>query len=381
MTKAGKPDYRGDIAEQCIGCDLCKEGCLLLEEIDQDLVEIASREIEVDEAYGCFLCGQCEAVCPIGLSPGKMFEKKRADAVAAEEIDMNEFRYMFPDRPITVMSVFRLQNNIDYRDLNLNVAGETAFFPGCTMITYAPALTRKIYATLKEIYPQLVFLDDCCGKPLYQLGVIPRAEKNRGVLRDKLIKLGIKLLVAACPNCYYELKEVLEDTEIKVVTVYDLIKGRTYHSLTDNPARCTIHDSCPDRFEGTFSRQVREALQQASYEVIEMEHNRQTTYCCGSGGQVSHFRPDFAQEVVERRMQEAVHTGADTLVAYCLSCVLNLSKNESGLRAKHALNILLDVDEDYSQLKKKANEMFNGPDGEALWQRIMEEPERINDDE
>lgn len=381
MRKAGKIEFRNEIAEQCIGCDLCKDGCLLLEEIDQELVDIATRNPEVEEAYACFLCGQCEAVCPLGLSPANMFAQRRAEAVAAGEIDIDEFRYMFPDRPLTIMSMYRQYNNIDYQDLNLNVNGDIGFFPGCTMMTYAPALTRKIYATLQELYPQLVFLDDCCGKPFYQLGLLSRGEKNRGVLEEKIAGLGIKTLVAACPNCYYELQKVLQGQGIKVVTVYDLIKGLNQVNLNTIPARCTIHDSCPDRFEGVFGQQVRDALQQGSYEISEMEHNRQTTYCCGSGGQVSHFRPDFAQEIVERRIQEATATGADTLVTYCLNCVLNLSKNAPGLKVTHALNLLLGIDEDYNGLKKQVNEMFEGPEGEERWNKIMEESERADDDE
>jgi hypothetical protein len=132
---------------------------------------------------------------------------------------------------------------------------------------------------------------------------------------------------------------------------------------------------------GIFGKQVRAALHNASYPVVEMEHNLDTTFCCGSGGQVSHFRPDLAEEVVERRLQEAQDTGAEILVAYCLSCVLNFCKNPSGLKVKHALNLVLGVDEDYDGLKKKAQEMLAGPDGNEIWQQIMSEPERITNDE
>ena len=379
MTKAR--NYRNEIADQCISCDLCKEDCLLLEEIDQDLVDIAVRNPEVEEAYACFLCGQCEAVCPIGLSPARMFAQRRTEAVATGEIDIDELRYMFPDRPLTVMSMYREYNIINYQDLKLNVNGEVGFFPGCTMMTYAPALTRKIFATLQESHPQLVFLDDCCGMPFYQLGMLPRGKKSQALLKEKVTKLGIKSLVAACPHCYYELREVLQDQGIQVVTVYDIIKGLHQENLNGEPARCAIHDSCPDRFEGVFGQQVRNALQQRSYEITEMEHNRQTAFCCGSGGQVSHFRPDFSQEVVERRLQEATAAGADTLVAYCLNCVLNLSKNSPDLKITHALNVLLDIDEDYDGIKMQVNEMLAGPEGEARWNRIMEESERGDENE
>jgi Fe-S oxidoreductase len=228
-----------------------------------------------------------------------------------------------------------------------------------------------------------VFITDCCGKPLYQLGTLSRAERNRENLQARFKRLGIKLLVTACPNCYYELQEALQGLEIKIVTVYEVLKDSEYYQFVPaaNPIKCTIHDSCPDRFQGVFGRQVREALQTAGYETVEMAHNRTDTFCCGSGGQVSHFRPDFTEEVIARRIQEACDTGAETLVAYCLSCVLNFCKNPSGLKVIHVLNLLLNVNEDYDGLKSKAKEMFEGPEGEELWQKIMAEPERISEDE
>ena len=383
MSNDKKTGARAEIAEQCIACNACSEDCLLLQEIGEDPAAIAERGATVDEAYACFLCGQCEAVCPVDLSLKKMFNECRNEAVQADEIDIEQFRYMFPDRPLNVMNMFRKCNQIDYQDLNQTSPGQVGFFPGCTMMTYAPALTRKVYDVLAGIYPDLVFMTDCCGKPLYQLGTLSRAERNREHLHERFNQLGIKLLVTACPNCYYELQEALQGQDIKIVTVYEMLKNLGYNQPV--PAvtwgKCTVHDSCPDRFQGIFGQQVRDALQAAGYEMVEMEHNLATTFCCGSGGQVSHFRPDFTEEVIARRIQEARDSGAETLVAYCLSCVLNFCKNLSGLKVIHALNLLLDVKEDYDGLKSKAKKMFEGPEGEELWQQIMAEPERTNDDE
>jgi|GEM_PF-610822 Fe-S oxidoreductase len=378
-----KEAARITIAEQCIGCGICREDCQLLQEIDEDPSAIALRGPTMDEAYACFLCNQCEAVCPLDLSPGRMFAERREEAVRNGEIDIEELRYVFPDRPLNIMGMFRHVNQIDYQDLNQSVPGKIGFFPGCTMMTYASVMTRKVYHTLAEIYPDLVFMPDCCAKPFYQLGMEERGEKYRIRLKAKINHLGIKSLVTACPNCYYELQEVLAGQDIQIVTVYEILKGsfQSQPNMEATPVKCTIHDSCPDRLAGIFGRQVREALRDASYEVVEMAHNLDTSFCCGSGGQVSHFRPDFAEEVVRRRLQEARDTKAEILVAYCLNCVLNLTRNPSGLTIKHALNLLLDVDEDYDGLKNKVQEMFSGPDGEEIWQEIMAEPERNNEDE
>lgn len=382
-----KKDPVNELTEQCTGCGACSENCFLLKEIDQDPGTIAARGAGSDEAFACSLCNMCEAVCPLNLSPAKMFELKREEAVANAEIDIDQYRYLFPDRPVNVMSLFREVYKVDYTDLNQTIAGDTAFFPGCTMMSYSPDLCREVFRTLSEIYSDMVFFTDCCGKPLYQLGLESRGAKSREQLREKISRLGIKRMVVACPNCYYELRKAHLDQMVELITIYEVLKEQGSRTKNNNDCgkraeisagknislSCTVHDSCPDRFEGVFGKQVREALEEYGYRIIEMEHSQQRTLCCGSGGQISHFRPDFAEELVKLRLKEAEKTGADQLVAYCHSCVLNFGKNPSGIKVRHVLNLLLDFEEDYSGVKNKAREMLEGPGGEENWEKIMQE--------
>lgn len=384
-----KKDPVKELIEQCIGCGECSENCLLLKEIDQDPGIIAARGVGIDEAFACALCNLCEAVCPLDLSPGRMFELKRQEAVANAEVDIDQYRYLFPDRPVNVMSLFREVYGVDYSDLNQTIAGETAFFPGCTMMSYSPYLCRAVFNTMSERYSDMVFFTECCGKPLYQLGLEYRGANNRDRLREKISRLGIKRIVVACPNCYYELRKAQFDQIVELITIYEVLKepgsrfknsneyrGRAEVSVAKKiPLSCTVHDSCPDRFEGVFAKQAREALEENGYQIVEMEHSHQRTICCGSGGQISHFRPDFAEQFVNIRLEEAEKTGADQLVAYCHSCVLNFGKNPSGIKVRHVLNLLLDFEEDYSGVKNKTREMFEGPEGEENWKKIMQEGE------
>jgi len=370
-------NFVNELMEQCISCGACSENCLILQEIDEDPAAIAARGAEVDEAFACSLCKLCEAVCPLDLSPAQMFQDKRIQSVAAGEIDIDELRYLFPDRPMNVMNLFRQYYGIDYSDLNQSSPAQTAFFPGCTMMTYSPLLTRKVFETLSANENDLLFFTDCCGKPLYQLGMEGRWDKNREHLIDKIKGLGVKKLIVACPNCFYELRQAMVNQDIEIISVYEVLKenGTASSRNVEAGTSCTIHDSCPDRFEGIMGTQVREALEGRGYRITEMEDSREKTICCGSGGQISHFRPEFAQQLVQQRLSEAEKTGAQNLVAFCHSCVLNFSRNESKLKVRHALNLLLDFEEDYTGVKNKAQEMFEGPDGEANWQKVMADPE------
>ncbi len=368
--------YSSEFRERCIGCNLCVMDCRLLQQINEEPLRIAERGPSAFEAYSCFLCGLCETVCPAEISVKKLFALTRERAVNNAELDISEYRYMFPDRRYTTMSFYRELSGIDYKDLSVNERRPVAFLPGCTMLTFAEGLTRSVYRHLLELYPTLTIVPDCCGLPLFQLGLKERGEKFINTLKAKLNELEISTLVIACPNCYYQLRRHLSDSGIKLVTIYEaLAESEVFRApASDEKPVITIHDSCPDRFEEIYATQARGALVHKGYRLREMKHHRMLSLCCGSGGQVSHFQPELGQEVVEIRMQEAKATTAGVLAGYCVGCVLNLAKAPGKMKVTHVLNILLDLEQDYTEIKEKSKAIYQGPDGMEYWARIMEEP-------
>ncbi len=363
-----------EILDNCSKCGQCISECPMLERIGEDLVSIATRQPTVEEAYACSLCGLCEAVCPASLSPRTMFAEARTKAVEDDEILIDEFRYMFPDRDLNVMTLYRELNGTHYEEFPLDQTSPVAFFPGCTLLTYSPELTKAAFNNLKQRYPELVLLTDCCGKPLYQLGLERRGDDYVSCLMAKLEKLKVRSLIVACPSCYYQLRPAVSELGITLMTIYEalgdspVLKNRTE---SDQLKLVTVHDSCPDRFEEIFASQTRAALKKRGYQLVEMEHSRKTTACCGSGGQVTHFQPELADNMIKSRLDEIKRSGAQIMASYCLSCVLNLSRNSGYVPTKHVLNLLLDLDQDFEGLKNKAKRMFDGPEGEKLWERVM----------
>jgi Fe-S oxidoreductase len=355
-SKPENTDFK--IMMECIGCGLCAEGCELLSEAGETPVEMAIRGIELTEAFSCFLCGRCEAACPLNLRPVEMFAARRAEAMKNGEVDPWEQGCFLPDEDDNIMALYRKFYDIDYSDLKGDKESDTAFFPGCTLLTYSPGLVREAYRHIQHKSGCQGILTNCCGKPLDQLGLSERAEKAHQSLIDALEQKNIKKLVVACPGCYYHLRELLSD-RVELVSIYEVIDIGD-KSLKDAVV-CTIHDSCPDRFEGIFGSQVRNALRSCGYSLVEMTCNGEDSPCCGSGGQISHFRPDLVQNLINHRLEDADSTNAEILAAYCLSCVLNLANKPSRFKVRHALNLLLDYDEDYSEIKDRVAKMFDGP--------------------
>jgi fumarate reductase (CoM/CoB) subunit B len=371
------------IAEECTECYQCVEECFFLQETGLTPAEIAARGPSVEEAYSCTLCGLCETLCPASLSLSGMFSAARKEAVDQGRMEIAAYRYMFPDRKNQMMTFYRKHQGLNYNDLSPDRECSTAFFPGCIMLTYSPELVRAVFAHLQDSRQELTLITDCCGLPLEQLGVQARHHRYLGNLQAKLAGLKIKSLITACPNCYYQLSSLLSPGGIKLLTVYealniDPIIGN-YPDTAGKSNLITIHDSCPDRRDGIFAGQVREALKRKGYTIVELPNSKEKTTCCGSGGQITHFRPDLAEKLVDKRWQEFHRTGAQFFTAYCLGCVLNLAKNSGNKKVQHVLNLLLDVPQDFTGVKQKLRQLFEGPQGEKNWEAIMNEEETDNE--
>ena len=341
----------------------------MLQEIGEGPKQIASRGVSATEAFSCALCGACEAVCPVQLSPQSLFAAGRRQANSDGDISMGEYAYLRPDRTYNLMRVYRDYYGIDYGDIELTGTAASCFFPGCTLMTYAPELTRSVYAKLQSACGCAGLIGDCCGKPLSLLGL--PAEKDRAAerLREKLQRHKIRDVVLACPGCYYELREQLAAANIRVRTVYEALAG-----IAGGPVKqgiYTVHDSCPDRVEGIFGRQVRAWLQSRNLSLVEMEHHRKHSLCCGSGGMLSRFRPDMTERMVSRRVGEAAAAGAETIVSYCLSCAMKFADAPDAVRSRHALSLLFGRDDDFSGVRGKAAAMLAGPQGEELWAKML----------
>ena len=203
------------------------------------------------------------------------------------------------------------------------------------------------------------------------MGLQNRLQQARSNLQTFVRERNIKRIISACPGCHYELQEVFQASDVSIQTVYEVLD---LGDRVGNDSRLyTVHDSCPDRFAGIFGVQIRQVLNQCGFSITEMIHHKAHTLCCGSGGQLSHFRPDLVEKLVEMRQNEARLTGADILVGYCLSCVLKYESKMADIPVTHALNLLLGVEEDFRGAKERATNMLSGSCGEAIWEEIMDD--------
>lgn len=96
----------------------------------------------------------------------------------------------------------------------------------------------------------------------------------------------------------------------------------------------TYHDSCCLGRHNGFYEEPRQLLQSIpGVKLIEMPHNRINSICCGGGGGGmwldTYFKAKGCERLSDRRVREAVATGADMLV---VSCPYEVSRFEDSLK-------------------------------------------------
>jgi len=344
--------YLTMVLDKCSSCGICVEECAFLRKIGKTPREIAEGLLRGDEElrgcqFLCFLCGLCKAVCPNQVDVAEMMlESRRSLAELLVQQNMC-YRINLPDEPVFLISAFKERMSINFSDY-VSRTFKYAFFPGCSMSCFSPRAVIKLYELLTEELGDVGILDLCCGKPLYDLGLRSRARRwLEHRLAAELESHGCEAIITACPNCFYYLKSKLSN-RYELVTPYEVLEDYFKHKLRG--VTLTIHDSCPDRFEGVFAEQARRILSESR--VIEMVHFKRKTLCCGAGGLVSCNDTTLPLTLVEMRLSEFANTGASLMVVYCYTCASTFWSLQQSVEVKHLLDLLLNVEDNSDVVKR-----------------------------
>jgi L-lactate dehydrogenase complex protein LldE len=104
----------------------------------------------------------------------------------------------------------------------------------------------------------------------------------------------------------------------------------------------TYHDSCSGLRELGIKAQPRALL--ASVAGLELREMAEPEVCCGFGGTFCVKYPDISTRMVSDKTADIVQTGADTLLAGDLGCLLNmagrLSREGHAVRVRHVAEVL-----------------------------------------
>jgi Fe-S oxidoreductase/FAD/FMN-containing dehydrogenase len=229
--------------------------------------------------------------------------------------------------------------------------GPIMYFAGCTASFVEKDIAEATARLLTDAGYELSYMAEeeaCCGIPMKVSGKWDLFEEIYVHNTTEARKRGAKTIVTSCPACSLVWKELYanlaaergEEYEFEVKHYSELIAPALADGRLElkNPidGRITFHDSChAGRAQGIYEppRDMLKAIPGVDY--VEMEHNREEGLCCGSVltlvGEI-----EVAPVLGGHRLQEAVDAGAETVVALCPCCQVQLRdsniKNELGLK-------------------------------------------------
>lgn len=196
----------------------------------------------------------------------------------------------------------------------------------------------------------------CCGQPAYNAG---DTETTKAVAKGIIAAFdAYDYVVAPSGSCagmishHYptlfeedaewgpRARNLARRTYELVAFLTDVLKVETTHAGFDGTV--TYHDSCSGLRELKVKDQPRKLLSKINgLSLVEME---QPEICCGFGGMFCVKYPDISNKMVSDKTADVSATGADTLLAGDLGCLMNMAgklhREGKSVRVRHVAEIL-----------------------------------------
>ena len=196
----------------------------------------------------------------------------------------------------------------------------------------------------------------CCGQPAYNSGDRPDAI---ALARNVIAAFkGFDHVVVPSGSCggmiIKHYPELFAEGSAEHAAAVEL-SGRTHELVSfltrvmriekleaSFAARATYHDSCSGLRELGIKDEPRRLL--ASVEGVSLREMTDSDVCCGFGGTFCVKYPDISDKMLEKKLKHIMATGADTLIAGDLGCLMNMAgklKREGSLiKVRHIAEVL-----------------------------------------
>jgi Fe-S oxidoreductase len=334
-------------------------------------LEYSPKMLEV--IYNCQLCGACDVSCKYAM-----------DMEVLEPL--NEFRIQCVEDGQTLPVFNALISSLQKQwtmvpgakvrrgewanDLKVKHAtrqkGQVVFHAGCRVCYDQDRwkTAQDIVGLLQKAGEDVAILGEqeiCCGGRAYGIGYKGDFLKQAAQVVHLLQKTGAATLVTGCADCFHAFKVLyskfgLQDKlTIRHSTEYlaSLIKAGRLKPAKPVELTVTYQDPChlgrlgepyihwegklvpghirifdpPKEFRrGTYGvyEPARDILKNIpGLKFKEMNRIKEYAWCCGAGGGVKEYNPEFAVWTARERIAEAVATGAEVLATACPGCERN----------------------------------------------------------
>lgn len=317
-----------------------------------DAPTLVPTVIDPDVLWSCTTCGACVEECPVDI--------EHVDTI----LDMRRYEVLMESRFPTEAGLMlrNLENQGDPWGLGKSkrlewltaLDFEVPVFDGeipddvayLYWIGCAGALDERgrgqVISTARVLHRAGISFgvlgprETCSGDPARRLGNEYLFQELASTNIATLHAAKARKIVASCAHCFNTIKneypalggnfEVIHHSEL----LNDLVAtGRV--GLGKSTDVVTYHDPCYLGRHNRVFEEPRDAVAAASGTVVEMDRNREKSFCCGAGGARLWMEESIGTRVNANRVDEALATGANVVAAACPFCIIML---DDGVKAQ-----------------------------------------------
>lgn len=368
-----KPPHVDDLYS-CLQCGYCRSVCPIFAEkgfesftprgkvywlkqmSDIGLIDkILGRKIEPTEEwikamYSCTLCARCETECHVNIKFHEFWEEAKNWMVrhgyGPPQAPKDMYKYIAsPEYRNPFMEKNESRNEWYREDYNLPDKAEVLYFPGCMTSFYEYSLLLNHFKIMTKVGVDFTTLgtdEMCCGMINIFTGQPDNFKEIAEHNVTQIKKREPKIVVSNCPGCVRGLIKYKKfvDYDFEVLHIIELYarlikEGKFEFKKEFNPKGLPIayHDPCElgrireiESGRGIYDepRFVLKSIPGID-EVLEFPTNRYNSYCCGGGGGLKAVDYDLSAQITQRKIDEAIKMGVNTIASCCPNCKAQIS--------------------------------------------------------
>ncbi|MCI0494464.1 respiratory nitrate reductase subunit gamma [candidate division KSB1 bacterium] len=311
---------------------------------------LVGSAVTPDEVWACTTCRACMEECPVIIEHVQKVVDLRRHLVLMlsqfpkeVQLVLKNLTNNFNPWGIGFSSRGDWANGLDVKTFSGDDDSEILYFVGC-----AGAFDdryKKVAQSFVKIlnaagikFGILGAEEKCCGDSARRIGeeylFQTLAQENIATFQQH----NVKKIVTTCPHGYNTLKneypqfngnfEVIHAVEL----IADLLKQGKIVLKKDFQQSIVLHDSCYLGRYNNIYEQPREIIQNISgAKLLEMERNRDKSFCCGAGGGRMWFEETIGTRINNLRVEQALETKPNAVGVSCPFC---LTMFEDGIKDK-----------------------------------------------